>query len=121
MEAFGVEFFLGNRLDAPLSSGLAAKAADFPNHVKINERSQERKHHHRDADGVLMETASGSVNASGRGEGAQADGDAKAADGDHGGASALQEREDDARPAKDLCVEVLDSFLVRAGRYLRDF
>ena len=121
LEAFGVEFFLGDRLLAPLRCGTAAEATNFPNHVKIEERSEKRKNHHWDADGVLVEAASGSVNTSGGGKSAEADGDAKAADGDDGRTGTLQEREDDARPAEDLWVEVHDVFLMRANSRLRDF
>lgn len=39
LEALGIEFFLGGGLDAPLSSRFTAKAANFPNHIKVDERS----------------------------------------------------------------------------------
>lgn len=41
LEALGVEFSLCDGLDAPLSGGLAAKATNFPNHVKIDDRAEE--------------------------------------------------------------------------------
>lgn len=121
LEAFGVEFFLRDRLLTPLRCRTAAKAANFPNHIKIDERSQKRKSHHWDADGVLMKATRRSVNASGGGKSAEADGDAKTAYSDDGGARALQDRKCDARPAKDLWVEACDALLVRRCRHLRSF
>lgn len=67
-----------------------------------------------------METASGSVDASGGGKSAEADGDAETADGDDRGTGALQDGEEDARPAKDSWVEGYDSLLLRVSRRLRD-
>ena len=89
LQALGFEFSLCEGLDPPLSGRFAAKATNLPNHIKIDERSQKRKHHHGDADGVLMKTARWSVDARGGGQSAEANGDAKAAYGDDGGAGAL--------------------------------
>ena len=68
-----------------------------------------------------MEAMSGGVNASGGGESAEANGDAQAADGNDGGAGALENREGDAGPVEELGIEIQDPFLVRSRRYLRGF
>lgn len=98
LKALGIKLFLGYGLDAPLSGRFATKATNLPNHIEIDERSEKRKHHHRDADGVLMEAASGSVDASGGGKSTEADGDAKAADGDDGRAGTLENGKSEAGP-----------------------
>lgn len=105
LEAFGVEFFLGDRLDAPLSSRFIAETTSFPNHVEIDERSQKCKNHHRDTDSVLMEAVGRSVNARGGGKSAEADGDAKAADGDDGRAGTLENGKNEAGPGGKRDIE----------------
>ena len=52
-----------------------------------------------------MEAASGGVNSSGGGEGAEADGHTDPADGNDGGAGALENREGDAGPIEELLVD----------------
>ncbi len=105
LETLGVEFFLRQGLLTPLGRRALAQAAHFSNYIKIEDRSQESQNHHGDADGVLMEAMSGGVNASGGGEGAEANGDAQAADGNDGGAGALENREGDAGPVEELRVD----------------
>src|SRR6266567_2795468 len=86
LKALRVQFFPRDRLLTPLRCGATAKASNFPNNIQIDDRSQEGQEHHGDADGVLMEAASGGVNSSGGGEGA------------------LENREGDAGPIEELLV-----------------
>src|SRR6266571_6841630 len=121
LKALRVQFFPRDRLLTPLRCGATAKASNFPNNIQIDDRSQEGQEHHGDADGVLMEAASGGVNSSGGGEGAEADGHTDTADGNDGGAGALENRERDAGPIEELAVEIQDPLPVRSGGRLRDF
>ncbi len=86
----------------PLRRGLAAQFPDFPNDKEIDERAGEREKHHRDADGVLMEAARGSVDSCRGRQCAEPDGDAHSADGDDGGAGTLQYGEENSRPIQQF-------------------
>src|SRR6266581_3957093 len=74
-------------------------AVDYRMSKPFGGDEEQGQEHHGDAYGVLMEAASGGVNSSGGGEGAEADGHTDTADGNDGGAGALENRERDAGPS----------------------
>ncbi len=66
---------------------------------EIHKSADGSQNQHWNADGVLVIASRGSVNAAGGGEGGESNGHADAADGEHGGAKALQECEKQAGAA----------------------
>lgn len=84
-------------LDAPLRRRAGAQGANAPEDVEVDEGAEGGEDHHGDSDGVSMEAGGRRVNAEGcRGQGAEAYGNADSAEGDDGGAGALQHDEYEA-------------------------
>ncbi len=67
LKTLGIEFFLRQRLLAPLSGRFAAQVPHFPNYKQVEDGSEEGQGHHGDADGVLMEAVGRCVNSCGSG------------------------------------------------------
>jgi len=76
--------------------------ANFPNHKKIEHRTDEGEEHHRYAKGVLMKAFCGRVNSRGCRNCAEADRDAHSANGNDRGAGALQNGKENSRPPQQL-------------------
>jgi len=68
LEALGIELLLCDGLLAPQCRWLVAQASDFSHYIKIEDGAKKGESHHGNADGVLMKTPSGSVDACGSGE-----------------------------------------------------
>jgi len=92
LESLGIKLLRGNRFLPPLRGWFVAQFADFPDDEKIEQRSDQRDQHHRNADGVLMKSARGVVNSGGGRQRAKSDGNPDSADCDHCSAGALQNR-----------------------------
>ncbi len=70
LEALGIELLLCDGLLTPLCRRLVAQAPDSSHYIKIEDGAKKGESHHGNADGVLMETPSGSVDACGSSESA---------------------------------------------------
>lgn len=91
-------FPCSQRLDSPLRRGATPEAPLPPQYIKVDERSGKREEHHGNSDGILMETAGGSVGACSGGKSSESDDNANTADGEDRGAGALQQGKDEAGP-----------------------
>lgn len=98
LEALGVELLRRHRLHPPLGRRFVAQAQHFSDDIQIDDRADKGENHHRNSDGILVEAAGWGVYSCGRGESRKADGDAQAADGNDGGAGALENGKDEAGP-----------------------
>lgn len=63
LEALGIELFLCCGLQAPLGCRPVSQTANFPDNVKIDDRTEKCQSHHGDANGVLMEPTRRGVDA----------------------------------------------------------
>lgn len=93
-------FLRSQRLYPPLRSGTSPQAPLPPQHIKVNESPGEGQAHHRDTNGILMESSGGSIySCSGR-QRSQANRNANSAHGQHCSACALQKGKDEAGPSE---------------------
>lgn len=99
LKSFSAELGGRNGPLAPLRRRPFAEIADSPNDKEVDQRAQQGEEQHGNANGVLMKSFGGSVDAGSSGQSGKADGHANAANGDDCGAGALQDGEGDSRPA----------------------
>lgn len=98
LQLFRAFLFCAEGLLTPLRRLAIAQAANFPNHVQIQNRTEQSDRHQWDADDVCVESVRGGVEAGGCGECREADDDANAAYDHDGGTSALQNGNHKAGP-----------------------
>lgn len=105
LQALGALLPGAELLAAPLRRGTRAQAPDPGKDGKVDERSDGRERQHRNADGVLVEAACGSIDATCRRQGGKADDDADSADGENRCADALQQGYDEGCAAQTTQVD----------------
>jgi hypothetical protein len=94
-------FLPGSQLAAPpLRGGTGPEAPDPGEDGKVDKGAGGGESEHGDPDRVLVEAASGSIDATCRSQGGETDGDADAADSENCRAEALQQRHEEAGAAQ---------------------
>jgi len=98
LQLFRAFLFCGERLLTPSCRLAIAQAPHFPNHIQIQDRTQQSDGHQWDADDVCVKSMRRGVEAGGCGECREADDHSNAAYDHDGGTSALQNGNHKAGP-----------------------
>ncbi len=106
-----------NRFLPPLSRGPLSERSNSPDHVQVDARSEDRKKHHGNANGVLVKSSCGSFGSHGDcSESSQSNGEPHAAKRHDEGAGALQNNE---KKAGETDSPTADSLVTRKLMCLR--